>query len=64
MTQDPPMSCQELGVVLGRTFVIEQQRQNMRTQAASMGGNYVRLDGRGGIGTAFRCPPEAFEARR
>lgn len=58
MKADPPMSCAEAGQVLGRSFILAEQKENMKKAAAAMGANYVRLEGQGGSGTAFRCPVE------
>ncbi|HCF59657.1 MAG TPA: hypothetical protein DFS52_16890 [Myxococcales bacterium] len=58
MKSDPPFQCVEAGQVLGKSMSLASQKANMKRQAAAMGANYVRLEGQGGTGTAFRCPPE------
>ena len=60
---DPPPACKEIGGVSGYTIGPDYQEKNknkLRNEAATKGGNFVRLeqndsDGNAS-GTAYRCP--------
>jgi len=62
---DLPLMCEDLGTVESADPSPDDTRNEIRNDAAEMGANFVRLDsttaaGYGLIGTAYRCPAEAF----
>lgn len=63
--EDPASSCENLGAVEGRAFDlkgdVERAIEDLKTETARKGGNYVRMEttsalGNSVRGTAYKCP--------